>query len=119
MGKIIFLCTILYAALYAEEPLSAQEQLQSNCLNCHTQDQIPNDLIFRRYLMKYSTQEAMSKAILKYLKDPQQKNSIMPHPFFSKFPMKEALGLNDATLKKNIRTFLETFAVKKKLVLPQ
>jgi len=119
MGKIIFLCTLLYATLYAEEPLSPQEQLQRNCLNCHTQDQIPNDLIYRRYLMKYSTQEAMSKAILKYLKDPKKENSIMPPPFFSKFPMKYALDLDDAILKKNIRTFLETFDVKKKLVLPQ
>jgi len=119
MAKIIFLCTLLYTALYAEEPLSAQEQLQSNCLRCHTQNQIPNDLIFRRYLMKYSTQEAMSKAILIYLKDPQKETSIMPPPFFSKFPMKEALDLDDATLKKNIRTFTETFSVKKKLVLPQ
>lgn len=117
MGKIIFLCTLLYAALYAQEPLSAQEQLQSNCLNCHTQDQIPNDLIFRRYLMKYSTKGAMSQAILKYLKDPQKETSIMPPPFFSKFPMKVSLDLNDATLEKNIRTFMETFSVKKKLIL--
>ena len=119
MGKIIFFCTLLVVSLYAEEPLSTQEQLQSNCLNCHTQDQIPNDLIFRRYLMKYSTQEAMNKAILKYLKDPLKENSIMPHPFFSKFPMKKTLDLDDTTLKQNIRTFLETFDVKKKLILPQ
>lgn len=119
MGKIIFLCTLLYTTLYAKEPLSDQEQLQSNCLNCHTQDQIPNDLIFRRYLMKYSTQEAMSKAILIYLKDPQKETSIMPPPFFLKFPMKEALDMDDATLEKDTRTFLETFAVKKKLILPQ
>ncbi len=119
MGKIIFFCTLLLASLYAEEPLSSQGQLQSNCLNCHTQDQIPNDLIFRRYLMKYSTQEAMNKAILKYLKDPRKETSIMPPPFFLKFPMKEALGLDDTTLEKNIHTFIETFSVKKKLVLPR
>ena len=119
MGKIIFFCTLLCVGLYAEESSSAQQQLQTNCLNCHTQDQIPNTLIYRRYLMKYSTKEAVRKAILKYLKDPRKENSIMPPPFFSKFPMKETLELDDATLKKNIRTFLETFDVKKKLVLPQ
>jgi hypothetical protein len=110
---------VLYAGLFAEESSSAQQELESNCLLCHTQDQIPNTLIYRRYLMKYSTQEAMSKAILKYLKDPKKENSIMPPPFFSKFPMKYALDMDDTTLKKNIRTFLETFDVKKKLVLPQ
>lgn len=119
MGKIIFFCTVLYAALYAEESSSSTQQLESNCLQCHTQDQIPNTLIYRRYLMKYSTQEAVSQAILKYLKDPKKENSIMPPPFFSKFPMKEALDLDDASLEQNIRIFLETFDVKKKLVLPQ
>jgi len=43
----------------------------------------------------------------------------MPPPFFLKFPMKEALGLDDTTLEKNIHTFIETFSVKKKLVLPR
>lgn len=119
MGKIIFFCTLLCVDLYAEESFSAQQELQTNCLQCHIKDQIPNTLIYRRYLMKYSTQEAMNKVILKYLKDPQKKNSIMPPPFFSKFPMKEALDLDDATLEKNIHTFLETLDVKKKLILPQ
>ena len=119
MGKIIFFCSVLYAGLYAGESSSSTQQLQNNCLLCHTQDQIPNTLIYRRYLMKYSTKETMYNAILKYLKDPQKENSIMPPPFFSKFPMKETQDLDDATLEKNIRTFIEMFDVKKKLVLPQ
>ena len=119
MEKIIFFCTLLCVGLYAEESSSAQQQLQTNCLECHTREQIPNTLIYRRYLMKYSIQETMNKAILKYLKDPQKETSIMPPPFFLKFPMKEALDLDDATLEKDTRTFLETFSVKKKLVLPQ
>ncbi len=110
---------MLYVGLYAEEFSSAKQQLQSQCLQCHTQDQIPNELIYRRYLMKYSTQEAMKKAILKYLKDPQKENSIMPPPFFSKFPMKEALELDDENLEKSIRAFLDAFDLKNKLVLPQ
>ena len=68
--------------------------------------------------MIYSTKEAVSKAILKYLKDPQKENSIMPPPFFSKFPMKEASDLDDATLEKNIAAFLDMYDVKKKLLLP-
>lgn len=109
---------VLYVGLYAEESSSAQQELQTKCLNCHTQDQIPNTLIYRRYLMIYSTKKAVSKAILKYLKDPQKENSIMPPPFFSKFPMKEASDLDNATLEKNIAAFLDMYDVKKKLLLP-
>ncbi len=96
-----------------------KQQLQQKCLQCHNQEQIPNELIYRRYLMTYSTQEAMKTAIMKYLKNPKQENSIMPHPFFSKFPMKEASDLDDENLKKNIQTFLNIFDLKKKLVLPE
>ena len=96
-----------------------KQQVQEKCLQCHNQEQIPNALIYRRYLKKYSTQEAMRTVILKYLKDPKQENSIMPHPFFSKFSMKETSDMNYEDLKKNIQTFLDTFDMKKKLVLPE
>ncbi len=118
MGKIIFLCIIFNVGVYAGESLSAKQQLQNNCLQCHTQEQIPSELIYRRYLMTYSTQEEMQNAIFNYLKDPKKENSIMPPPFFFKFPMKETLDLNDESLEKNIGAFLDTFDVKKKLVLP-
>lgn len=110
---------MFYIGVYAGETSLEKQELQDKCLQCHMQDQIPNALIYRRYLMTYSTKEAMTKAIMKYLKDPQKENSIMPPPFFSKFPMKEALKLDDESLEKNVRAFLDTFDVKKKLILPQ
>ena len=119
MGKIIFVCMIFSVGLVAGNiTIEDKQQVQQKCLQCHNQEQIPNGLIYRRYLMTYSTQEAIKTAILKYLKNPRQENSIMPHPFFSKFSMKEASDLDDENLKKNIQTFLDTFDLKKKLVLP-
>ena len=118
MGKIIFLCILFYVELYASEKLSEKEELQSKCLQCHTKNQIPNALIYKRYLVKYSTNDAMTHAIMKYLKDPKKENSAMPPPFFSKFPMQRTLDLDDAILEQNTRAFLDTFDVKKKLILP-
>lgn len=119
MGKIIFVCIIMSIGISAGTiTIDEKQQLEQKCLQCHTQEQIPNGLIYRRYLKIYSTDKAMEKAIMKYLKNPKQENSIMPHPFFSKFPMKEASDLDDKDLKKNIQTFLDTFDLKKKLVLP-
>ncbi|RLA69880.1 MAG: hypothetical protein DRG09_04630 [Epsilonproteobacteria bacterium] len=120
MGKIIFLCMLFSIGVVAGNiTIDDKQQVQEKCLQCHNQEQIPNGLIYRRYLMKYSTKEAMKIAIMKYLKDPKQKNSIMPHPFFSKFSMKEVSDLDDENLKKNIQTFLNTFDLKKNLVLPE
>ena len=95
--------------------IDEKQQVEQKCLQCHNQEQIPNALIYRRYLMTYSTQEAMKTAILKYLKNPKQENSIMPHPFFSKFPMKAVSDLDDEDLEKNIQTFLNIFDLKKNL----
>ncbi len=109
---------MLLVNVYADESFFPNEQLQSKCLDCHIQEQIPTQLIYRRYLMTYSTQEEMSKAIFSYMKDPQKENSIMPPPFFYKFPMKKVLDMDDASLKENIRLFLDHLDVKKKLMLP-
>ncbi len=96
-----------------------KQQLQKECLQCHVEQQIPSALIYRRYLMKYSTFERMEKAIFTYIKNPDKKRSIMPSQFFLKFPMKEKTMLDDDTLQKTIKSYLNTFDVKKKLVLPQ
>ncbi len=117
MVKIIFLSLWLIGILDAHE--SQVQQFENRCIVCHTSQQIPSELIYRRYLMKYSTKEAMATAILRYLKKPQKKLSIMPPQFFLKFPIKSNLGLDEMTLKKNIEIYLDYFDVKKKLTIPQ
>ena len=120
MGKIIFFFSFLCILVNAQDVnLEAKQQLQKECLQCHVEQQIPSALIYRRYLMKYSTFERMEKAMFSYIKKPDQKHSIMPSQFFLKFPMKEALALDNDMLQKMIESYLNTFDVKKKLVLPQ
>lgn len=99
--------------------IADKQQLQKECLQCHVDQQIPSALVYRRYLMKYSTFERIEGAIFAYIKNPDQKHSIMPPQFFLKFPMKEATTLDDDMLQKMIKGYLNTFDVKKKLVLPQ
>ena len=119
MGKIIVIFSFLSLFLYAKE-LNIQNQiLQDACLSCHQEQQIPSSLIYKRYLKIYSTSDRMQKAIFAYIKNPDQKHSIMPPQFFLKFPMKEASTLDDDTLQKMIKSYLHTFDIKKKLVLPQ
>ncbi len=109
---------MFYAGLYGDESSEGKQDLHDTCLHCHIQQQIPDELIYQRYLMKYSTSDGMAKAIKVYLKNPKKENSIMPLPFFLKFPMKEVSALDDENLEKNIRAFLDRYDVRKKLVLP-
>jgi hypothetical protein len=62
--------------------------LEKKCINCHKKQKIPSELIYRRYLMKYSTNKRIEKAIFTYLTHPKKESSIMPPQFF--FPKYES-----------------------------
>ena len=118
MGKIIFVCLWLLLSLEAKETQQTNtQQFENRCITCHKQQQIPSELIYRRYLMKYSSKEAMAEAMIKYLRKPKKELSIMPSQFFLKFPMKPNLGLSDEVLEKNIEAYLDFFDVQKRLFL--
>lgn len=119
MVKIIFLTLMVNVGLFAAESNLKQEVLLQKCLDCHKKEQIPNTLIYRRYLVKYSTHDAMLHAIVKYMKDPKKEKSVMPPPFFLKFSMKTKLDMNTRKLEEGTRAFLKMFDMKKKLVLPE
>ena len=114
MEKIILFMLILTLNISA-----TNTELKKNCLSCHKTQQIPTKLIYKRYLLKYSTKKAMKKAILYYIKNPTKENSIMPKPFFFKFPMKFKNILSSKKLDKNINLFLDEFDVRHRLVLQE
>jgi len=113
--KILFLTPILFIFSLADEPSAT---LEKNCLSCHTKQKIPSELIYRRYLLTYSTHTTIKSQLLDYLKAPKKENSIMPKQFFLKFPEKSALDLNETLLETSIEAYLDYFDVKKKLTLP-
>jgi hypothetical protein len=115
MVKTIILITLFFSTLTAKIP---HLKLQTNCINCHIKQQIPSELIYRKYLQKYSTHRIIKQTLFKFLKNPTKEHSIMPKQFFLKFPEKKALELNTTVLEESIDAYLEYFDVKKKLVLP-
>ena len=117
MEKIVIVLSFCTFYVLANTNTKIMENLDATCLSCHAQQQIPNRLIYKRYLMQYSTDNRMEEAIFSYLKNPNKETSIMPPQFFLKFPMKEALVLDKKVLEENIQMFFETFDVKKKLIL--
>jgi len=117
MGKIVVTLGVLTLFLHAGELSTQGYSFKNTCLSCHQQQQIPSALIYKRYLMKYSTDKRMEQAMFTYMKDPKKENSIMPAPFFLKFPMKEKLLLDDEVLHENIRAYLKKFNMKKRLIL--
>ncbi len=111
MVKRVLSIAILFVAAAADDGVSLRE----NCLACHERQKIPSELIYRRYLATYSLKSKMQQAIVNYLNDPKQQNSIMPLQFFLKFPMKERSTFSTEELRRDTDAFLDHFDIKKKL----
>ncbi len=109
MEKIVFAVLFLAMTLYAD--------IDEKCLYCHEKQQIPSELIYKRYLMTYSGMKYIKEAMFAYLKNPSKKASIMPKQFFLKFPMKKASKLSDEELRESIEKYIEKFDIRKKLIL--
>jgi cytochrome c1 len=117
MEKIIMVLSLFTFSLWANTEMQTTKTLEETCLSCHAQQQIPNGLIYKRYLMQYSTDRRMEKAMFKYLKNPNKKTSIMPPQFFLKFPMKEKLDIDDKTLQTHIQNYLKKFDIRKHIII--
>ena len=112
MGKITLSILLLSLSTFADNP---PPLLQTNCLSCHAKQKIPSELIYRRYLMQYSTNTRIKKRLIPFLNNPTKVDSIMPKQFFLKFPEKKALDLNMTELEKSVQAYLDYFDIKKKL----
>jgi len=115
--KVVIVGIVATVTLLSAHKEAAEGELEKACLSCHREQKIPSDLIYRRYLMKYSTPDRIEKAMFAYLKEPLQSRSIMPPQFFLKFPMKLPMSMDDTILKREIRAYIRKFDIKKRLIL--
>jgi len=118
MVKKICSKKLLFLFLFTQISM-AETMLERNCMSCHIKEKIPSELIYRRYLTKYSSPSLITQKLLIYLKSPKKEYSIMPKQFFLKFPQKRALDLNETILTKSIKAYLGYFDIKKRLVLQE
>jgi hypothetical protein len=118
MARII-LFLILITINFLVSKTSTPITLKQTCLECHQKQQMPSELIYRKYLAQYSSIKIIRKKMFNYLKNPKKENSIMPKQFFLKFPMKKRIDLNDTLLSKRIKEYIDFYDVRKKLILPK
>jgi len=116
LPKVLFLC-VTVANVLAQSPTNTT--LEANCLACHREQKLPDNLIYRRYLLRYSSAKRIEKALSAYLKHPRQEASIMPAEFFLRFPMREPLKMDDQTLHRYVRKYIDYFDVRKRLRMEQ
>lgn len=113
MVKTIILLVIFFTAS------NSSQSFEEACIKCHIEGNIPNEVIYKRYLSKYSSHKKMSEAMVDYLKNPTKQKTIMPPRFIDIFGLKEAMTLSDDELNKHVNELIKTYDIKKRLTLPR
>jgi len=113
MVKIIYLLAIVSTLS------NASQSFEDTCIQCHQDQEIPNEVIYKRYLLKYSSDTNIREAMVNYLKNPMAERTIMPAQFITIFGLKEACTLSDEKLNQLVDEFINKYDIKRKIVLPQ
>lgn len=108
MGKLIIIFFLLFQLLGANP-------YQENCLPCHAKLPVDIDKFFYRYLLEYSSEEAVKSALYDYLKQPSEGKTVMYGAFIARFGLKKPSTLSDKQLKEAIGIYWETYQVFGKL----
>lgn len=112
MVKIVYL--LIFISVLSE----ASQEFQEKCIQCHKAEGIPTQALYKRYLVKYSSQTKIKAAMLAYLKNPSIETSIMPAPFINKFGLQKRMSLSKGELKKYIDELVESYNLKNRLYIP-
>lgn len=105
-------CVVLLLCLGS---LHAKGTYERNCVSCHEGMTITLDKFFFRYLLKYSSEKEVKRALSDYLKNPKAETSILDASLLLRIGIKKRTTLNDKELQEAIDEYWETYKVFGKL----
>lgn len=112
MVRVFLILSILSLFLFAKDEKSVYE---TNCVNCHNRIPVTIDKYFYRYLLEYSSEKAVKKAMFDFLKNPMIETTVMPDSFIKRFGIKKRTKLSDRELNQAIDSYWEEYKVFGKL----
>jgi hypothetical protein len=65
-----------------------------------------------KYTLRFSSQRLIKKAMIDYMKNPTENNSVMPKGFLYRFGLKKPTTLNDEDLNIAIDEYLKRYSMK-------
>ncbi len=101
----------IFGALLLLVSLGFGNVYEKNCVNCHKIFGPDLKKLFFAYLLKYSSEKRVKKALYEYLKNPDPKKSIMPKEYLKQKGVKKRSKLSDKELKKAIDIYWEKYRV--------
>ncbi len=94
---------------------SSKNIYEKNCVRCHKRLQVGIDKFFYRYLLTYSSEKEVKKALKEYLKKPTKKKSLLADGLIRRFGVKRPTKLKDKKLDEAIKIYWEKYKLIGKL----
>ena len=88
---------------------------ETNCLRCHSKLPVAIDKYFYRYLLKYSSEKDVKKAMFEYMKNPTVEKTIMAESFITRFGIKKKTNLSDDKLMEALDIYWNEYKIFGKL----
>ncbi|MDD3462038.1 MAG: hypothetical protein PHW07_00165 [Sulfurospirillaceae bacterium] len=95
--------------------LSAKSVYEQDCMSCHQTMAVKIDKFFYRYLLKYSSEEGVKKAMAQYLKNPTAQKTVLSDGLINRFGVKKPTKLSDKELQEALDEYWEIHKVFGKL----
>ena len=95
--------------------LNAQTIYEKNCLSCHQGMAVKIDKFFYRYLLKYSSEKDVKKAMIAYLRNPNIKDTVLVDGLINRFGLKKKTTLSSNELEEAINSYWDKYNVFDKL----
>ena len=88
---------------------------ETNCVKCHSKLPVTIDKYFYRYLLKYSSEKDVKKAMFDYMKNPTIEKTIMAESFITRFGIKKKTNLSDDKLMEALDIYWDEYKIFNKL----
>ncbi len=114
MGRIVTLLILALSGFAAEPTL-----VPGRCAVCHTKNGPPLSLIYRRYLMLYSSKERIQKRMIDFLSAPSKTKSAMPEGMKNRFNPQKHPAFSPPVAKKVVEALIEKEELIPRIVVPR
>ncbi|CAM3507228.1 hypothetical protein [Arcobacter aquimarinus] len=112
MVRVFFILSLFSILVFAKNEKNIYE---TNCVKCHSKIPVTIDKYFYRYLLKYSSETEVKKAMFEFLKNPNKDKTIMAESFVTRFGIKKKTKLSDEKLMEALDIYWDKYQVFDKL----
>ncbi|WP_456381604.1 hypothetical protein [Hydrogenimonas sp.] len=104
MARWLTILFFLFSSLFGE---TVGNDFSRECLTCHEKTAPPLSLVYRRYLMLYSSKRQIERRMIDFLKAPSKEKSSMPEGMKNRFNPQLHPSFDEKVAEKAVEKVIE------------